>query len=78
MAVQDRQTSYSVAVHTDSHLLVGQLTQGWQVKVAGLRLLVGETATLIQTFSRCDPSAALGTGLVKVPRDAIVCARSLR
>ncbi len=51
--------SYSVVVHTDSQLLVGQLTQGWQVKAANLRTLVDEAATLIQTFGRCD--------LVKVP-----------
>jgi ribonuclease HI len=56
--------SYSVVVHTDSQLLVGQLTQGWQVKAANLRSLVDEAATLIQTFGRCD--------LVKVPRDEIV------
>jgi ribonuclease HI len=56
--------NYSVAVHTDSQLLVGQLTQGWQVKAANLRSLADEAATLIQTFGRCD--------LVKVPRDEIV------
>ena len=72
--------SYSVVVHTDSQLLVGQLTQGWQVKAAnpstslrtGLRSLVDEAAMLIQTFGRCDPSPALGAGLVKVPREEIV------
>ena len=56
--------SYSVAVHTDSQLLVGQLTQGWQVKATNLRTLVDEAATLIRTFGRCD--------LIKVPRDEIV------
>ena len=56
--------SYSVVVHTDSQLLVGQLTQGWQVKAANLRPLVDEATALIQTFGRCD--------LVKVPRDEIV------
>jgi ribonuclease HI len=56
--------SYSVEVHTDSQLLVGQLTQGWQIKAANLRPLVDEAATLIRTFGRCD--------LVKVPRDEIV------
>jgi ribonuclease HI len=56
--------NYSVAVHTDSQLMVGQLTQGWQIKAANLRSLVDEAATLIQTFGRCD--------LVKVPRDEIV------
>ena len=55
---------YSVAVHTDSQLLVGQLTQDWQVKAANLRSLVDEARSLIQTFSRCD--------LVKAPRDEIV------
>jgi ribonuclease HI len=59
-----RPRSYSVAVHTDSQLLVGQLTQGWQVKAANLRSLVDEARSLVQTFSRCD--------LVKVPRDEIV------
>ena len=56
--------SYSVAAHTDSQLLVGQLTQGWQVKAANLRSLVDEARSLLQTFGRCD--------LVKVPRDEIV------
>jgi ribonuclease HI len=56
--------SHSVAVHTDSQLMVGQLTQGWQVKAANLRTLVDEAATLIRTFGRCD--------LIKVPREEIV------
>jgi ribonuclease HI len=56
--------SYSVAVHTDSQLLVGQLIQGWQVKAANLRPLVDEAISLMQAFGRCD--------LVKVPRDEIV------
>ena len=56
--------NYSVVVHTDSQLMVGQLTQGWQVKSSNLRLLVDEAAALIQTFGSCD--------LVKVPRDEIV------
>ena len=55
---------YSVVVQTDSQLLVGQLTQGWQVKAANLRSLVDEARSLVQTFGRCD--------LVKVPRDEIV------
>ena len=57
-------SAYSLLVHTDSQLLVGQLTQGWQVKAANLRSLVDEAAALIQTFGRCD--------LAKVPRDEIV------
>jgi ribonuclease HI len=56
--------NYSVLVHTDSQLLVGQLTQGWKVKAANLRPLVGEAASLLQAFGRCD--------LVKVPRAEIV------
>jgi len=44
--------------------MVGQLTQGWQVKAANLRPLVDEARGLVQTFGRCD--------LVKVPRDEIV------
>jgi ribonuclease HI len=55
---------YSVTVHTDSQLVVGQLTQGWQIKAANLRSLVDEARCLLQTFGRCD--------LVKVPRDEIV------
>ena len=55
---------YSVAVHTDSHLMVGQLTQGWQVKAANLRPLVDEAQALLQAFGHCR--------LVKVPRDEIV------
>jgi ribonuclease HI len=57
-------STYSLLVHTDSQLLVGQLSQGWQVKAANLRPLVDEAATLIRTFGRCD--------LIKVPRDEIV------
>jgi ribonuclease HI len=51
---------YSLLVHTDSQLMVDQLIQGRQVRVANLRPLVDEAATLIQAFGRCD--------LVKVPR----------
>jgi ribonuclease HI len=57
-------SSYSLLVHTDSQLMVGQLTQSWQVKAANLRPLVDEAKSLIQAFGRCD--------LVKVPRDEIV------
>ena len=57
-------SDYSLLVHTDSQLMVGQLTQGWQIKAANLRPLVDEAAALIQTFGRCD--------LVKVPREEIV------
>ena len=57
-------SAYSLLVHTDSQLMVGQLTQGWKVKAANLRPLVDEAAGLMQTFGRCD--------LVKVPRDEIV------
>ena len=39
---------------------------------ANLRSLVNEAAAPIQTLTRCDPSAALGIGLVKVPRDELV------
>jgi hypothetical protein len=46
------------------HLLVGQLSQGWQVKAANLRTMVDQAATLLQAFGRCD--------LVEVPRDEIV------
>ncbi|MBN1813658.1 MAG: reverse transcriptase-like protein [Anaerolineae bacterium] len=57
-------SDYSLLVHTDAQLMVGQLTQGWQVKAANLRPLVDEAAALIQAFGRCD--------LVKVPRAEIV------
>lgn len=57
-------SGYSLLVHTDSQLVVGQVTQGWQVKAVNLRTLVDEAAALIQAFGRCD--------LVKVPRDEIV------
>ena len=55
---------YSLLVHTDSQLVVGQLTQGWQLKASNLRPLVDEARSLVQAFGRCD--------LVKVPRDEIV------
>jgi ribonuclease HI len=57
-------SGYSLLVHTDSQLMVGQLTQGWKIKAANLRPLVDEAAALIQVFGRCD--------LIKVPRDEIV------
>jgi ribonuclease HI len=57
-------SDYSLLVHTDSQLMVGQVTQGWQVKAANLRPLVDEAKSLVQAFGRCD--------LVRVPRDEIV------
>ena len=57
-------SDYSLLVHTDSQLMVGQVIQGWQVKAAHLRPLVDEAKGLVQAFGRCD--------LVKVPRDEIV------
>jgi ribonuclease HI len=57
-------STYSLLVQTDSQLMVGQLTQGWQVKAANLRPLVDEARSLMEAFGRCD--------LVKVPRDEIV------
>lgn len=55
---------YSVVVQTDSQLMVGQLTQGWQVKAANLRPLVDEAAALLKGFAVAQ--------LEKVPRDEIV------
>ena len=57
-------SGYSLLLHTDSQLMVGQLTQGWKVKAANLRPLVDEATSMMQAFGRCD--------LVKVPRDEIV------
>ena len=57
-------SGYSLLLHTDSQLMVGQLTQGWKVKAANLRPLVDEATSLMRAFGRCD--------LVKVPRDEIV------
>ena len=57
-------SAYSLLIHTDSQLVVGQLKQGWKVKAANLRSLVDEAAGLLKLFGRCD--------LVKVPRDEIV------
>ena len=55
---------YSVVVQTDAQLLVGQLTQGWQVKAANLRPLVDEAAALLKSFGMAQ--------LEKVPREEIV------
>jgi ribonuclease HI len=55
---------YSVLVYTDSQLIVGQVTQGWQVKAANLRPLIDEARALLKAFGKAD--------LVKVPRDEIV------
>jgi ribonuclease HI len=57
-------SEFSLLLHTDSQLVVGQLAQGWKVKATNLRPLVDEAASLIKAFGRCD--------LVKVPRDEIV------
>ena len=57
-------SAYSLVVQTDSQLLVGQLTQGWQVKAANLRPLVDEAAALLKGFAVAQ--------LEKVPRDEIV------
>jgi ribonuclease HI len=57
-------SDYSLLVHTDSQLMVGQLTQGWQVKAANLRPLVDEAAGLLRAFGH--------TQLEKVPRAEIV------
>ena len=57
-------SGYGLLVHTDSQLMVGQLTHGWQVKAANLRPLVDEAKSLMQAFGRCD--------MLKVPRDEIV------
>ena len=57
-------STYSLLIYTDSQLLVGQLTQGWQIKATNLRPLVDEAAERMRTFGRGD--------LVKVPRDEIV------
>ena len=70
-------SGYSLLAHTDSQLMVGQLTQGWKVKAANLRPLVDEATGLMQAFGRCDPSTSLRTGLVKVPRKT-TCLRPVR
>ena len=57
-------SGYSLLAHTDSQLMVGQLTQGWKVKAANLRPLVDDATGLMKAFGRCD--------LVKVPRTEIV------
>jgi ribonuclease HI len=65
-------SAYSLVVQTDAQLVVGQLTQGWQVKAAnpstslrtGLRPLVDEAAGLLRVFGH--------TQLEKVPRAEIV------
>jgi ribonuclease HI len=55
---------YSTLVHTDSQLVVGQLTQGWKINATNLRPIVDEAAALLQVFGFCDPSTPLRTGLV--------------
>lgn len=57
-------SSYSLLAYTDSQLIVGQVTQGWQVKAANLRPLIDEARSLLKAFGRAD--------LVKVPREEIV------
>ena len=56
--------AYGVLVYTDSQLIVGQVTQGWQIKAANLRPLIDEARSLLKAFGGAD--------LVKVPRDEIV------
>jgi ribonuclease HI len=55
---------YSLLAYTDSQLMVGQLTLGWQVKAANLRPLVDEAAALLARFGHSQ--------LEKVPRAEIV------
>jgi probable phosphoglycerate mutase len=57
-------SEFSLLVHTDSQLMVGQLTQGWKIKAANLRPLVDEAKALMAAFGRCD--------LIKIPRDEVV------
>jgi ribonuclease HI len=53
-------SNYSLVIQTDSQLIVGQLTKGWQVKAANLRPLVDEAAALLKSFGLAQ--------LEKVPR----------
>jgi len=55
---------YSLLIQTDAQLLVGQLTQGWQVKAGNLRPLVDEAQGLLASFGLAH--------LQKVPRSEIV------
>jgi ribonuclease HI len=57
-------SNYSLAIQTDSQLVVGQLTHGWLVKAANLRPLVDEAAALLKSFGLVQ--------LEKVPRAEIV------
>jgi hypothetical protein len=50
---------YSLIVHTDSHFMVGQLTQGWQIRAANLHPGVDKAARPIQTFGRRYPSTSI-------------------
>jgi len=50
-------------IHTDSALVVGQVTQGWKVKAEHLMLFVAEAKTLV---------AVTGAKIVKEPREKIV------
>jgi hypothetical protein len=64
--------AYSVLVHTGFRLIVGQVTQGWQVKAANpsrgsgwpFRPLIEEARSLLSALLQCD--------LIRVPRDEIV------
>jgi ribonuclease HI len=56
-------SAYSLLVHTDSQLMVNQLTQTWQIRAANLRPPVDEARSLKAAFGCCD--------LVKVPRDDV-------
>lgn len=57
-------SAYSLVAQTDSQLIVGQLSKGWQVKAANLRPLVDEASGLLRAFGH--------TQLEKVPRAEIV------
>ena len=48
-------SAYSLVIQTDAQLVVGQLTQGWQVKAANLRPLVDEAAGLPQAVGHNQP-----------------------
>ena len=63
LALNERMPYVQFVIHTDSALVVGQVTKGWKVRVVHLGPLIAEVRTLV---------AATGATIVKEPREKIV------
>ena len=63
LALNERMPYAQFIIHTDSALVVGQVTRGWKIRVEHLRPLVKEAQALVEKT---------GAKIVKAPREKIV------